>query len=46
MDRGLYVMVLEEIIKHYEALKLNGRQENQLRIIKEKIKYQIDRGEK
>ena len=46
MDRELYLMVLEEIMKHYEELSLTGKQKSQLESVALKISNQIRRGER
>ena len=38
MDRDLYVVVLEEMLKHWEELGLTGKQQSQLESILMKIK--------
>lgn len=38
VDKDLYVMVLEEILKHWEELGLTGKQKSQLESILMKIK--------
>ena len=38
MDRDLYAVVLEEILKHWEELWLTGKQKSQLENILMKIK--------
>lgn len=38
MDKDLYVMVLEDVIKRWEELGLTGKQKNQLEDILSKIR--------